>query len=85
MVKLNLIWKKRKIMIKTKLRFLRAIVISTMTYVCESWTLDAPSEKRIAAFEMKCYWKVMRIPYTAHKTNDSVTEEIARRGENYKT
>ena len=55
MVKLNLIWKKRKIMIKTKLRFLRAIVISTMTYVCESWTLDAPSEKRIAAFEMKCY------------------------------
>ena len=56
-----------------------------MTQGCESWTLDATSEKRIATFEMKCNRKVLRIPYTAHRTNDSVNEDIARRGENYET
>ena len=44
-----------------------AIVISTMTYECESWTLDAESERRMNAFEMKCYRKSLKIPYTTHR------------------
>ena len=43
---------------------------------CESWTLNAQSEKRINAFEMKCYRKILRIPYIAHRTNENVKDEI---------
>jgi len=83
MTKLNTIWKNKSISIKTKLRFMRAIVISTMTYGCESWTLNAESEKRLNAFEMKCYRKILQIPYTAHRTNESVKCEIVRKSENH--
>ncbi len=85
MSRLNPIWSNRNISVKTKLRFMRAIVISTMTYACESWTIDAESEKRINAFEMKCYRKILQIPYTAHRTNESVKDEIVQNSENYET
>ena len=57
----------------------------TMTYGCESWTLNAQSEKRISAFKMKCYRKSLRIPYTAHRTNENVKDEIVHQCGNQET
>ena len=48
-------------------------------YGCETWTLDAALQNTINAFEMKCYRKLLRIPYTAHRTNDSVKEELTQK------
>ena len=76
LVKLDSIWKNSNITLKTKLRFMKASVLATMTYGCELWTLNAQSEKRINAFEMKCYRKILRIPYIAHRTNENVKDEI---------
>ena len=47
--------------------------------VKHAWTLDAALQKRITAFEMKCYRKLLRIPHTAHRTNESVKEELTQR------
>ena len=85
LVKLDSIWKNNNITLKTKLRFMKAIVLATMTYGCESWTLNAQSEKRINAFEMKCYRKILRIPYTAHRTNENVKDEIVHQCGNQET
>ena len=64
---------------------MKAIVLATMTYGCELWTLNAQSEKRINAFEMKCYRKILRIPYTAHGTNENVKDEIVHQCGNQET
>ena len=85
LVKLDSIWKNSNITLKTKIRFMKAIVLATMTYGCESWTLNAQSEKRINAFEMKCYRKILRIPYTAHRTNENVKDEVVHQCGNQET
>ena len=64
---------------------MKAIVLATMTYGCESWTLNAQSEKRINAFEMKYYRKSLRIPYTAHRTNENVQDDIVHQCGNQET
>ena len=57
------------------MNLLRSVVILTTLYGCESWTLTLNLEKRIAAFEMRCFRRLLQIPYTAHRTNISVTQE----------
>ena len=64
---------------------MKAVVFATMTYGCESWTLNAESEKRIDAFEIKCYQKIIKIPYTAHRTNDCVEEEVVNNSGNHES
>ena len=64
---------------------MKAIILETMTYSCEFWTLNAQSEKRINAFEMKCYHKILRILYTAHRTNENVKDEIVQQYGNQET
>ena len=64
---------------------MKAIVLATMTYGCESWALNAQSEKRINAFEMKCCRKILHIPYTAHRTNEHVKDEIVQQCGNQET
>jgi len=56
---------------------LRSVVISTALYGCESWNLTLNLEKRIAAFEMRCSRRLLQIPYIAHHTNISVTQEVS--------
>ena len=68
--------KSNNISTSTKVHLLRSVVFSTFLYGCESWTISASSEKKIEAFEMKCYRRLMRVPYTAHRTNDSIRCEI---------
>ena len=57
---------------KSKLKLMRAIVMSTALYGCESWTMTTETERRIQAFEFKCLRRILGIPYTAHRTNKSV-------------
>ena len=59
-----------------KLRVVRACVFPTATYGCEAWTLSKNMTKRINAFEMKCYRKILRVSWTEHRTNESITNEL---------
>ena len=70
------IWKDHNVTIKSKCRLLRALVASCFLYGCETWTLTLGLEKRISAFELRCYRRLLNIPYTAHRTNAAVLEEI---------
>ena len=62
-------FKNRSISIKTKLRLLRALIWPITRYGSESWTIKKADERRINAFEMWCYRKILRKPYMEHKTN----------------
>ena len=55
----------------TKLRILRACVFPVATYACETWVLRKAEEQRISTFENKCYRRILRVPWTQHRTNDS--------------
>jgi len=73
--KLKKIWSRKNISMKTKMHLLRSVIISTALYGCESWTLTPNLQKRIAAFEMRCFRRLLQIPYTTYRTNISVTQE----------
>ena len=55
---------------------MRSLVISIFLYACESWTLIAELEKRMQAFEMRCYWRLLNISYKDHVTNEEVRRKI---------
>ena len=74
--KMKKIWKCRSISLRNKVNVLRAVVTATALYGCESWTLTAALENRIKAFEMRCFRRLLDIPFTAYKTNVSVQEQI---------
>ena len=61
---------------ETKLKFLRALIFPIATYGSETWSLSKEAEKKINAFELKCYRKILRIPWTAKRTNTSVLTEL---------
>ena len=70
--KLKKIWQNHDISTSTKIRLLKALVWPVATYGCESWTLKKMDEARINAFEMKCLRRVLRVSWTAKKTNEWV-------------
>ena len=55
---------------------MRSLVISIYLYACESWTLTAELEKRMQAFEMKCYRRLLNISYKDHVTNKEVRSKV---------
>ena len=63
MKRLKTIWNEKNITLKSKIRLMRALVISTFLYACESWTLTADLEKRIQATEMRCFRNILGITY----------------------
>ena len=79
MAKLNKIWSNNCISISTKLRLYRALVLSTLLYGCESWTITADTSKRIQAFENKCYRRILGISWKDHKTTDFVHNTVKAR------
>jgi len=83
--KLKKIWSSKNISMKAKMNLLRSAVISTALYGCESWTLTPYLEKRIAAFEMRCFCRLLQIPYNAHRTRISVTQEVTSMIGEYKS
>ena len=73
---LNKIWKDRNIRMKQKTNLLRSIVISTSLYACESWTMTAELQKRIDAFEMRCYRRILGISYKDRVSNQNIRTQI---------
>ena len=58
------------------MQLMRSLVTSIFLYACEPWTLTAELQRRIQAMEMRCYCKILRIPYKDHVTNEEVRAKI---------
>ena len=76
LTKLSIIWKDKNISLSTKIRLMRSLVTSIFLYACESWTLNKDIERRIQAFEMRCYRRILGISYKDRVTNAEVEEKI---------
>ena len=76
LAKLNNIWRQKCVKIKNKLNLRRAIVTATLLYGCESWTLIKESERKLRAFEIKCYGRLLGISWKERKTNESVLKKV---------
>jgi hypothetical protein len=76
MTRLHKIWRSSDITFGTKIKLFRALVLSTLLYGCESWTLTADLERRIEAFELKAYRRLLKISWTEHKTNVYVRTRV---------
>ena len=74
--KLKTIWKDKGISHKHKIQLLRSVVISTFLYACETWTLTAELERRIQAFEMRCYRKIFGITFKDRVRNEEVRSQV---------
>ena len=77
-VKTNLdsIFKIRDITLPTKARLVKAMVFPVVMYGCESWTVKKAERRRIAAFELWCWRRLLRVPWTAQRPNQSILKEI---------
>ena len=69
--------KSRNITLPTKVHIVKVIVFPVVTYGCESWTIKKGECQRIAAFELRCWRRLLRIPWTARRSNQSVLKETS--------
>ena len=76
MTKLKPIWDDKNISISSKIKLMRSLAMSIYLYACETWTLTAELERRIAALEMRCYRKILGICYKDRVTNKEVRNKI---------
>ena len=76
MSNLNSIFKSRDITLPTKVHLVKAMVFPAVTYGCESWTVKKAEHKRIDAFELQCWRRLLRVPWTARRSNQSIPKEI---------
>ena len=75
--KLDSIFKSRDITLPTKVRLVKAVVFPVVMHGCESWTVKKAEHKRIDAFELWCWRRLLRVPWTARKSNPSILKEIS--------
>ena len=77
-VKTNLdsIFKNRDITLPTKVRLVKAMVFPVIVYGCDSWTTKKDECRRIDAFELRCWRRLLRVPWTARRSNQSILKEI---------
>ena len=73
---LDSIFKSRDITLPTKVRLVKAMVLPVVMYGCESWTVKKAERQRIDAFELWCWRRLLRVPWTARISNQSVVREI---------
>ena len=66
----------RDITLLTKVRLVKAVVFLVLMYGCESWTVKKAEHQRIDAFELWCWRRLLRVPWTARRSNQSVLKEI---------
>ena len=76
MTNLDSILKSRDITLLTKVRIVKAIVFSVAMYRCESWTIKKAEHQRIYAFELWCWRRLLRVPWTTRWSNQSILKEI---------
>ena len=77
MTNLDSILKSRYITLPTKVRLVKAIVFLVVMYGCESWTIKEAEHQRIGAFELWCWRRLLRVPWTARRSNQSILKEIS--------
>ena len=76
MTNLDSILKSRDITLPTKVRLVKAMVFPVVLYGCESWTMKKAEHWRIDAFELWCWRRLLRVPWTARRSNKSILKEI---------
>ena len=76
MTNLDSIFKSRDITLPTKVHLVKAMVFPVVTYGCESWTVKKAEHRRIDAFEMWCWRRLMKVPWTARRSNKSILREV---------
>ena len=77
MTNLDSILKSRDITLPTEVHLVKAMVFPIVMYVCESWTIKKAEHQRIDAFELWCWRRVLRVPWTARRSNQSILKEIS--------
>ena len=74
---LDSILKSRDITLPTKVRLVKAILFPVVMYGCESWTIKKAERRRIDTFELWCWRRLLRVPWTARRSNQSILKEIS--------
>ena len=77
MTNLNSILKSKDITLPTKVSLVKAMVFPVVMYGCESWTVKKAERRRIDAFELWCWRRHLRVPWTARRSNQSILKEIS--------
>ena len=77
MTNVDSILKSRDITLPTKAHLVKAMVFPVVMYGCESWTIKKAEHQRIDAFELWCWRRLLRVPWTARRSNQSVLKEIS--------
>ena len=77
MTKLDSIFKSRDFTLPTKVRLVKAMVFPVVMYGCESWIVKKAEHRRIDAFELWCWRRLLRVPWTARRSNQSMLKEIS--------
>ena len=77
MINLDSILKSRDITLPTKVHLVKAMVFPVVMYGCDSWTIKKAEHQRTDAFELWCWRKLLRIPWTARRSNQSILKEIS--------
>ena len=74
---LDSIFKSRDITLSTKFPLVKATVFPVVMYGCESWTVKKPERRRMDAFELWCWRRLLRVPWTARRSNQSILKKIS--------
>ena len=77
MTNLDIILKSRDITLPTKVHLVKAMDFPVVKYGCESWTIKKAERQRIDAFELWCWRRFLRVPWTARRSNQSILKEIS--------
>ena len=76
MTNLDSIFKSRDITLPTKVHLVKAMVFPVVMYGCESWTVKKAKRQRIDTFELWCWRRLLRVPWTARRSNNSILKEV---------
>ena len=77
MTNLDSIFKSRDVTLPTKVHLVKAMVFPVVTYGCESWTVKKAERRRIDGFELWCWRRLLRVPWTTRRSNQSILKEIS--------
>ena len=77
MTNLDSVLKIRDITLPTKVQLVKAVIFPVVIYGCESWTLKKAEHQKIDAFELWCWRRLLRVPWTARRSNQSIPKEIS--------
>ena len=77
MTNLDSLLKSRDVTLPTKVCLVKAMVFLVVTYGCESWTIKKAERQRMDAFELCCWRRLLRVPWTARRSNQSILKEIS--------